>query len=115
MEFCNSPTYHAKYNVSDSNGVKLNLTAKEVCKISEKRESPLTVTGYFNSKLSTHKLRFIDTPGVNSSLNPIHKQITRDELLSHLRMGHVQQQSQKSRMMMMTPLKQMRMTAIETK
>ena len=82
MEFCNSPTYHAKYNVSDSNGVKLNLTAKEVCKTSEKRESPLTVTGYFNSKLSTHKLRFIDTPGVNSSLNPIHKQITRDELLS---------------------------------
>lgn len=82
MEFCNSPTYHAKYNVSDSNGVKLNLTAKEVRKTSEKRESPLTITGYFNSKLTTHKSRFIDTPGVNSFLNPIHRQITRNELLS---------------------------------
>lgn len=82
MKFCNSPTYHSKYNVSDSNGVKLNLTAKEIRKISEKRDSPLTVSGYFNSKLSTHKLCFIDTPGVNSFLNPIHKQITRDELLS---------------------------------
>ena len=82
MEFYSSPVYYPRYNVYDVNGEKMNLTYQEVRKISEGRIIPLNVSGYFNSRISAKKFRLVDTPGVNSFLNPAHKQITRDELLN---------------------------------
>ena len=80
MDFYSSPVYHPKYNVFDEQGEKLNLSAPQVRKTSEERKTPLSVAGYFNSEVGKYKIRLIDTPGVNSFLNPAHKQITRDEL-----------------------------------
>lgn len=42
--------------------------------------TPCSISGYFLSSLSKRKFTLIDTPGVNSSLNPEHKTITRNEL-----------------------------------
>lgn len=83
MDFYSSPVYHPKYNVFDEQGEKLNLSAPQVRKTSEERKTPLSIAGYFNSEVGKYKIRLIDTPGVNSFLNPAHKQITRDELINN--------------------------------
>ena len=80
MEFSSCPVYHPKYNVFVRDEEKRDLLPAEVRKTSEGGTIPMMVTGYFNARTSQHKLRVIDTPGVNSSRNPTHKDITRGEL-----------------------------------
>lgn len=80
MEYISSPVYHPKYNVFLREEARRDLLPAQVRKISESRTIPMIVTGYFNARTSQHKLRVIDTPGVNSSRNPTHKDTTREEL-----------------------------------
>lgn len=80
MEFCSCPVYHPKYNVFIGNEVKRDLMPTEVKEASEGGTKAMTVVGYFNSRVNSHKLRVIDTPGVDFSRNPIHKRITENEL-----------------------------------
>lgn len=80
MEFSSCPVYHPRYNVFVGDEEKRDLLPDEVRKTSEGGTRPMIVTGYFNSRTSHRKLRVIDTPGVDSSRNPAHKDITRDEL-----------------------------------
>ena len=80
MEFSSCPVYHPKYNVLVRDEEKRDLLPAEVRKVSEGGTKPMMVTGFFNARTNHHKLRVIDTPGVNSSRNPTHKDITREEL-----------------------------------
>ena len=79
-EFISCPVYHPKYNVFVRDEEKRDLLPAEVQKTSEGGTTPMMITGYFNARTNRHKLRVIDTPGVNSSQNPTHRDITREEL-----------------------------------
>ena len=80
MEFSSCPVYHPRYNVFVGDEEKRDLLPEEVRKTSEGGTKPMIVTGYFNSRTSHRKLRVIDTPGVDSSRNPTHRDVTRGEL-----------------------------------
>lgn len=80
MDFIPSPVYHHLYHALDSNHPRYNLSQADIKRITDGLNTPLCVVGYFESILNKCKVRIIDTPGVNSSLNPLHKQITRNAL-----------------------------------
>lgn len=80
MDFITSPLYHPLYHALDSNHPQYNISQADIKKATVGLNTPLCVVGYFQSILSKQKVRMIDTPGVNSSLNPLHKQITRNAL-----------------------------------
>lgn len=81
-EFCSCPVSHPRCNVFLGDKEERDLMPLEVRSTAYNGAKPLTVTSFFNARVNKHKLRVIDTPGVNSSQNPIHKEITRNELQS---------------------------------
>ena len=83
MEFLSAPVVHPCFNVLSDNQLYLNLEANKVRELTKGREKPCKVVGYFKSQLCRNKFTLIDTPGVNSSQSPAHKQIARAELLKN--------------------------------
>ncbi len=83
MQFHSEPVYHPSYNVIAKDETITNITAEAVRSYTKQRESPCAVVGYFESALNNNRVVFYDTPGVNSSQNPEHKTVTRDELTKH--------------------------------
>lgn len=81
-EFCSCPVSHPRCNIFLGDEEKRDLMPLEVRNTADNGTRPLTVTSFFNARVHKHKLRMIDTPGVNSSQNPTHKEITRNELQS---------------------------------
>lgn len=80
MQFHSEPVYHPCFNVIAKDETITNITAEAVKSYTKQRESPCAVVGYFESALNNNRVVFYDTPGVNSSQNPEHKTVTRDEL-----------------------------------
>lgn len=80
MDFITSPFRHTLYNVIDEEQPQYNIPCTEIRQLSVGRDTPMCVIGYFESCLGKRKLAVIDTPGVNSSLNPEHKKVTREAL-----------------------------------
>lgn len=82
MKFKNSPNKSDMMNVICDDKVQELLSESDVRAFTKQREVPCDISGHFLSVLSDTKITLIDTPGVNSSQNPIHKKITRKELTS---------------------------------
>lgn len=79
LKFLTSPCKTQEFCVVDNDDVSF-LSAQEVRAFTNSLTKPCEIMGYFDSILSTQRVEVIDTPGVNSSLNPEHKKITREEL-----------------------------------
>lgn len=80
MAFTTSPSKSNFLNILCKNEVNTMRTEQEVRTFTKGLETPCSICGYFLSPLSRKKATLIDTPGVNSSQNPKHKKITRNEL-----------------------------------
>ena len=76
LKFLTSPCKTQEFCVVDNADVSF-LSAQEVRAFTNSLTKPFEIMGYFDSILSTQRVEVIDTPGVNSSLNPEHKKITR--------------------------------------
>ena len=81
MKFSSAPATNPLLNVYCDGEIKTLLTEQEVRELTKGREETCEIRGYFSSILSKKKITLIDTPGVNSSQNPKHKKITRNELI----------------------------------
>lgn len=80
LRFLTSPCKTQKFCVADNDDKVSFLSAQEVRAFTNSLTKPCEIMGHFDSILSTQRVEVIDTPGVNSSLNPEHKKITREEL-----------------------------------
>lgn len=80
MQFHSEPVYHPSYNIIADDETVVNISAEDVRSYTKEREKPCAVVGYFESAFNNNRVVFYDTPGVNSSQNPAHRAITRDEL-----------------------------------
>lgn len=80
MKFRSTPCNTDDYIVLDGNGNILFMSKDEVKQYTSKLNQSSEIMGYFHSELSKRRVSIVDTPGVNSSLNPQHKKITRNEL-----------------------------------
>ena len=80
MQFLTAPCKTNKFCVSDGGDEIFLMSENEVRTFTNVRTSPCKIMGHFDSPLTTQRAVMIDTPGVNSCLNPIHKKITREEL-----------------------------------
>lgn len=82
LEFCSSPVYNSEYCTSIDDRKISWLYSKDVRKVTKDRKQHLIINSYFNSQLSSRKIRVIDTPGINSAVHSTHKEITLDRLRS---------------------------------
>lgn len=82
IEFCSTPVYHTNYNVFEKEKNYVNLLPSKVRDFTKVSEHTCIVQGYFESQIQNRKITLIDTPGINSSQNSIHKKITREVLLN---------------------------------
>lgn len=80
LRFLTSPCKTQKFCVVDNDDKVAFLSAREVRTFTNSLTEPCKIMGHFDSVLSKQRVEVIDTPGVNSSLNPEHKKITREEL-----------------------------------
>ena len=81
IEFCSLPLKRDTYYIyCDDN--EMQGDEKFVQNYLKTNRNSLEIYGYFDSELSETKIRFVDTPGINSSRNPEHKKITREALKS---------------------------------
>lgn len=82
MKFITSPTSGIDSNIFYNDQVKLFQSESNVRDFTKGQEIPCSINSYFFSPLSCCHITLIDTPGVNSSQNPKHKKLTREELSS---------------------------------
>ena len=81
IEFCSLPLKRDTYYIyCDDN--EMQGDEKFVQNYLKANRNSLEIYGYFDSELSETQIRFVDTPGINSSRNPEHKKITREALKS---------------------------------
>ena len=80
MRFLTSPCKTPLFSVADGRGSISFMSEQEVREFTNQLTNPCEIMGYFDSVLTTKRIAMVDTPGVNSSLNPAHKRITREEL-----------------------------------
>lgn len=83
MQFHSTPIYHPHYNVLSQEEIVVNISAEAVRDYTKDREFPCAIVGYFETAFNEYQVAIYDTPGVNSSQNPIHKTLTRTELTEH--------------------------------
>lgn len=81
IKFKSLPT-KSKFHTIDSEEHFYYQDIKHVCDYAKKRQEPYAVSSYFSSILHQKETILIDTPGINSSLFPMHKKVTRNELLT---------------------------------
>lgn len=82
MKFLTSPCKTSLFSVATGNEGISFMSEREVREFTNQLKDPCEIMGYFDSVLSAKRIALVDTPGVNSSLNPEHKRITREELRS---------------------------------
>lgn len=82
MKFLTSPCKTSLFSVATGNEGISFMSEQEVREFTNQIKDPCEIMGYFDSVLSAKRIALVDTPGVNSSLNPEHKRITREELRS---------------------------------
>ena len=82
MRFLTSPCKTQVFSVCDGSETISFMKEQEVREFTNSLTKPCEIMGYFDSVLTTQRIAVADTPGVNSSLNPMHKKITREELKS---------------------------------
>ena len=80
IRFHSAPNISNLYTVVDGNDKQYLKSPKDVQNFIKGRTQKLDVVGYFSSILRLEKYILVDTPGINSSLNPQHKELTRKEL-----------------------------------
>ena len=80
MKFLTAPCKTHNFCVSDGSSKLSFMSEQEVRTFTNVLSSPCEIMGHFDSPLTTRKVTVVDTPGVNSYLNPKHKKITREEL-----------------------------------
>ena len=83
MDFLTSPSENTRYSVVTDKNEYLFATVEDINDFIKGRLEPCSVIGHFLSILSKRKVTLTDTPGVNSSQNPKHKQITREALMNN--------------------------------
>ena len=81
MSIITSPLENKLMNVFVNNNVQMMQSEDEIRTFTKGLEYPCSIYGYFLSPLTQRRITLIDTPGVNSSQNPEHKKVTRNELL----------------------------------
>lgn len=72
----------SKFHTIDSEEHLYFQDIKHVGDYAKMRQEPYAISGYFSSILHQRRTILIDTPGINSSLFPMHKKLTRNALLS---------------------------------
>lgn len=82
MRFLTSPCKNQVFSVYDGSEKISFMLEQEVREFTNALTKPCEIMGYFDSVLTNQRIAVVDTPGVNSSLNPMHKKITREELKS---------------------------------
>ena len=82
MRFLTSPCKNQVFSVYDGSEKISFMSEQEVREFTNALTKPCEIMGYFDSVLTNQRIAVVDTPGVNSSLNPMHKKITREELKS---------------------------------
>lgn len=71
-----APTTYPYFHIFQGNKVLVQQTAAQVRAFTQGLTNPCTILGCFNSILQNNKIVLVDTPGVDSSQNPRHKEIT---------------------------------------
>lgn len=82
IRFLTSPCKTQVFSVADDSGKISFLSEREVREFTNALTKPCQIMAYFDSVLTTRRITIVDTPGINSSQNPMHKKITRDELMN---------------------------------
>lgn len=80
MSINSSPSKGKLMNILCNDEVHTMQTEQDVRAFTKGLETPCSICACFLSPLTKQKITLIDTPGVNSSQNPKHKKVTRDEL-----------------------------------
>lgn len=80
MSIATSPSKGKLMNILCNDKVQMMQSEQEIRRFTKGLETPCSICGYFLSPLTQRKITLIDTPGVNSSRNPEHKKVTRNEL-----------------------------------
>ncbi|MCM1022639.1 MAG: dynamin family protein [Prevotella sp.] len=82
IAFNTSPSKSQLINIFYGDEMHTVTTEHDARGFTKSLDKPCAVCSYFMSPLTYKKITLTDTPGVNSSQNPEHKKITRDELVS---------------------------------
>ena len=82
LYFYSSAMSHTSFNLVSEQNEIVNISSEKVRNILTADSENYAVIGYYFSDLSEERYCFIDTPGVDSFLNPEHKAITRNILCS---------------------------------
>lgn len=80
IRFHSAPNFNNRYSVVNGEDRQYLKDAKYVQECIRVSTQKVDIVGYFSSILHVGKYILVDTPGVNSSLNPKHKELTRKEL-----------------------------------
>lgn len=80
MSITTSPSKGNMMNIFCNEKAQIMQSEQEIRALTKGLKTPCNIYGYFLSPLTQRKITLIDTPGVNYSQNPAHKQVTRNEL-----------------------------------
>lgn len=80
MSIKTSPSKGDLMNALCNDELQTMQSEQEIRAFTKGLETPCSIYGCFLSPLTQRKITLIDTPGVNSSQNPEHKKVTRNEL-----------------------------------
>ena len=79
IKFCGVPAKSDLYTVMEGRKYSYRKDVNYVKNYLLRSEDTYCIWGYFSSLLSREKVTLVDTPGIDSSLNVQHKEITRNE------------------------------------
>lgn len=80
IRFHAAPNINDRYTIISADGSQYLRDASHVQEYIRNSTQQIDIVGYFSSVLHGGKYTLVDTPGINSSLNPQHKELTRKEL-----------------------------------
>lgn len=80
IKFHASPNINDRYTIINADGSQYLRDVSHVRECIRNSTQQIDIVGYFSSVLHEEKYTLVDTPGVNSSLHPQHKELTRKEL-----------------------------------
>lgn len=83
IRFHAAPNINNRYTIINADGNQYLRDVSHVQAYIRDGTQQIDIVGYFSSVLHEEKYTLVDTPGVNSSLNPQHKELTRKELSDH--------------------------------
>ncbi|MBD5472518.1 MAG: hypothetical protein HDR20_06370 [Lachnospiraceae bacterium] len=80
IRFHAAPNINDRYTIINADGSQYLKDVRHVQECVRNSTRQIDIVGYFSSVLHEGKYTLVDTPGVDSSLNPQHKELTRKEL-----------------------------------